>query len=68
MIAGVVRTVWPVPSLLAEQSVLPLCDCTKDSVWITVDRDNMRMEAPCLVKVSDCRSGENCVACTSPTG
>ena len=68
MIAGVVRPVLPVPPQLAVQSVYPLCYCTRDSVWLTVDRDNMRMEAPCLVKVSDCRSGENCVACTSPTG
>ena len=68
MIAGVVRPVWPVPPLLAVRSVYPLCYCTRDSVWLTVDRDYMRMEAPCLVKASDCRSGEACVACTSPTG
>ena len=68
MIAGVVRTVSPVPPQLAVQSVYQLCYCTRDSVWLTVDRDNMRMEAPCLVKASDCRSGENRVACTSPTG
>ena len=56
MIAGVV-TVSPVPPQLAVQSVLPLCYCTRDNVWLTLDRDNMRMEAPCFVKVSDCRSG-----------